>query len=368
MGPVLLAVIALAVVAAAFVAYTAMSSPADCVASPWTEWSDCNAGCGGGQQFRTRTVTTPNDEGGAPCGPLNEERACNEQPCPDDCKVSDWSPWGDCTKNCGGGVRTRTRTVTEVAVNDGRPCPALTQSESCNRQPCPVDCEVSAWSPWAACSNSCGDGVQKRTRTVQQKVLHGGKGCPDLEQTKQCNVKPCPVDCKVGGWGEWAPCDAVCGEGNQSRSRPVTTQPAHGGKACPVLTESKACNAGPCYKLGKKYTDLQSADACPAGYAAIDDKVECDKAMNALKPGLWFFARGTPGNTAGIPEDLDDLKTLGGRVGSAGMAKGCSYVRRGTNPNYEEYYFNSDTGKTSEYAYGTKGDQYVTPFCKRVRA
>ena len=149
-------------------------------------------------------------------------------------------------------------------------------------------------------------------------------------------------------------------------SPPASKEPAPANSPAVPAVPAQTAPTGPEYLLGKKYTDLQSADPCPAGYAAIDDKAECDKAMNALKPGIWFFARGTPGNTADVPEDLDDLKTLGGRVGSAGMAKGCSYVRMDTNPNYEQYYFNSDTGKTSEYAYGTKGGLYVTPFCKRV--
>uniref|UniRef100_A0A0G4F677 PA14 domain-containing protein n=1 Tax=Chromera velia CCMP2878 TaxID=1169474 RepID=A0A0G4F677_9ALVE len=52
---------------------------------------------------------------------------------------SDWSGWSDCTKSCGTGLKTRSRTCTEPAPSDGgRGCTGdATQSSPCNPDPCP---------------------------------------------------------------------------------------------------------------------------------------------------------------------------------------------------------------------------------------
>ncbi len=56
--------------------------PIDCEVSAWSEWSECSEECGGGIRTRTRTVITPPENGGQECGALKETQACNEQPCP----------------------------------------------------------------------------------------------------------------------------------------------------------------------------------------------------------------------------------------------------------------------------------------------
>jgi hypothetical protein len=53
-----------------------------------------------------------------------------------DCLVSDWSSYSDCSKPCGGGIRTRTRTVIKNPTGKGLLCPTLTETESCNTQQC----------------------------------------------------------------------------------------------------------------------------------------------------------------------------------------------------------------------------------------
>lgn len=50
-----------------------------------------------------------------------------------DCVVSDWSSFSDCSKPCGGGTRTRTRTVIKNKTGKGL---ILTETESCNTQQC----------------------------------------------------------------------------------------------------------------------------------------------------------------------------------------------------------------------------------------
>ena len=45
--------------------------------------------------------------------------------------------------------------------------------------PTPVDCVVSAWSEWSACANS----KQTRTRTITTQPAHGGKTCEEVKRT-----------------------------------------------------------------------------------------------------------------------------------------------------------------------------------------
>jgi hypothetical protein len=55
---------------------------------------------------------------------------------PVDAVVSQWSAWGPCSKNCGGGTQTRTRTVLAAARNGGN-TPVLTETQPCNTGSCP---------------------------------------------------------------------------------------------------------------------------------------------------------------------------------------------------------------------------------------
>ncbi len=218
----------------------------DCQVSPWGDWSSCDRSCGGGLQSRNRTVTTLKSGAGAECPPLSETQSCNTQGCPVDCQVSSWGTWSTCDKSCGGGTQTRSRTVTVQSQNGGATCPALTETQACNTQACPVDCQVSSWGTWSTCDKSCGGGTQTRSRTVTVQSQNGGATCPALTETQACNTQACPVDCQVSSWGTWSTCDKSCGGGTQTRSRSVTVQPQNGGATCPSLMEAQACNTQAC--------------------------------------------------------------------------------------------------------------------------
>ncbi|KAK7084320.1 Spondin-2 [Halocaridina rubra] len=57
----------------------------------------------------------------------------------------------------------------------------------------PRDCRVSEWSEWSPCSKTCGIGEQTRTRTILKHARRGGKVCPVLEETTWCgSARACP--------------------------------------------------------------------------------------------------------------------------------------------------------------------------------
>ncbi len=113
-----------------------------------------------------------------------------------DCGVSPWSEWSVCSKTCGGGQQTQTRTISKQAQNGGTACPtSLSQTQACNTQACPQDCVVSSWSAWSACTKACGGGVQTQTRTVDTPAANGGAACLVLQQQQPCNKQECPGMC-----------------------------------------------------------------------------------------------------------------------------------------------------------------------------
>merc|ERR1719235_3139431 len=117
----------------------------------------------------------------------------------------------------------------------------------------PVDCVLSEWTTWTACSATCGDGTKTRSRNVTVDAQHGGMACEGgLEASEECQDKKCPVHCALGDWGGWSACSATCGSGTRSRSRSVTVQAQHGGQACEdssqALEECKVREC-PCKKV-----------------------------------------------------------------------------------------------------------------------
>lgn len=113
--------------------------PTDCVVEEWSEWSECDAECGGGFQMRSRNVRVPGENGGEECPHLYESRPCNSHPCggqPVDCIVGEWSWWSACDASCGGGWRWRTRSVVVSPENGGAPCPDLSDEGACNTHAC----------------------------------------------------------------------------------------------------------------------------------------------------------------------------------------------------------------------------------------
>ena len=221
--------------------HTVMTAPVpvDCAGS-WSSWGECSEPCGGGLHSRTYTVTTQASNGGTACpSPTIESQQCSTQGCPVDCAGS-WSSWGNCSEPCGEGLHSRTYTVTALMAHGGEACPIESETvelASCNERLCPVNCE-GEWTAWGSCTSICGGGVRERMYNMTTRADNGGTnstcaGADNEAQTQACNAQLCPlaIAC-VGGWSYWGACSCSCGGGNSSREYSVATFAAHGGDAC----------------------------------------------------------------------------------------------------------------------------------------
>ena len=109
---------------------------------------------------------------------------------------------------------------------------------------CPVDCRVGEFGEFSRCTRECGGGTKTRIRTVVVPPVGGGAACPplaELTETVECNTQVCPVDCVVGEFRDTSACSRRCGGGFKTRTREVLVPPAGEGAACPRLTETVEC-------------------------------------------------------------------------------------------------------------------------------
>ncbi|NXF12445.1 HMCN1 protein, partial [Smithornis capensis] len=222
--------------------------------SSWLEWRACSVTCGRGVQERVRQCNNPLPaNGGRGCeGPDTDVRSCHSRPCPVDGSWSEWGLWEECSKSCGQGNRSRSRSCSNPpAQHGGKSCDGnAVESLLCNVRPCPVDGEWSPWQPWGPCSASCGKGTQSRVRLCSSPApAHGGARCrgPDT-QLQLCHRRRCPVDGKWAMWSSWSACSVSCGGGSRQRSRLCSDPaPQFGGHKCEGSDiQMDFCNNDPC--------------------------------------------------------------------------------------------------------------------------
>ncbi|XP_020958298.1 hemicentin-1 isoform X2 [Sus scrofa] len=222
--------------------------------SQWSAWRSCSVTCGKGIQKRSRLCNNPSPaNGGKPCqGSDSETRNCQPKLCPVDANWSEWSPWEECTRTCGRGNRTRTRTCNNPsAQHGGRPCEGSAVGLiMCNVRPCPVHGAWSTWQPWGTCSASCGKGTQTRTRLCNNPPpSFDGSYCDGTEtQMQVCNERHCPIDGKWTTWSSWSACTVSCGGGARQRTRDCSDPaPQYGGNKCEGSdVQSDFCNSDSC--------------------------------------------------------------------------------------------------------------------------
>uniref|UniRef100_A0A3Q3QH83 Adhesion G protein-coupled receptor B1b n=1 Tax=Monopterus albus TaxID=43700 RepID=A0A3Q3QH83_MONAL len=241
----------------------------------WGRWSVCSQECGGGVQVRSRTCQ-PED---SVCeGTAEEGRACNPQACigkernrsqglraiiglkrdnaddsnqgvgatQTDTKTDEWSSWNACSVTCGEGWQSRTRVCATSSFTSQCSGP-LRENRLCNNTAvCPVDGAWNEWSAWSACSASCSNGTMQRTRECNGPSYGGSECHGSWKETINCFLKECPVDGRWHAWSSWGSCSKTCGGGIQQRQR-VCEGPFFGGEPCPGdKAEQKRCNERRC--------------------------------------------------------------------------------------------------------------------------
>merc|ERR1719160_123364 len=186
----------------------------DCMMTAWTV-GPCSETClgpnGMGVQIITRhpmakwDPTSPEGKYGSSCPPGEVDRDCALVPCPIDCQMGPWSEWSECSADCGGGSKSKTRGIAVTAEHGGEPCPTNLETAACNSQSCDVDCVLADWGAWTPCSRSCkvkgypsSIGHQYRTKSIE--VPSKGKGkcpkpksIPDRFEHQTCNNFNCPA-------------------------------------------------------------------------------------------------------------------------------------------------------------------------------
>lgn len=198
-----------------------------CEVTQWSDWSPCMVSCGKGFQVRTRVYL--NSHSAAICRmELMQKQMCMADKA--DCSISTVEAEEICSmpKDAGpcrgryqkwyfdqtrksclpfsyGGCRGNRnnfqdyKKCNEVCiilknnVISGVSAPLTSHSSANSTIPFPIDCMMSPWTPWSACSVTCGRGTMNRQRMIKLPPQHGGKPCPKrLTQTRKCKAdKPC---------------------------------------------------------------------------------------------------------------------------------------------------------------------------------
>uniref|UniRef100_A0A8C9SY47 Thrombospondin type-1 domain-containing protein 7A n=1 Tax=Scleropages formosus TaxID=113540 RepID=A0A8C9SY47_SCLFO len=203
--------------------------PEDCVLSSWGPWSLCNLPCNGFNRRERMAYPVRLPGMGKQCLVSKQSEACmlNKNCYHYTYNITDWSTCQLSEKAvCGNGIKTR---LLDCVRSDGKSvdlkfCEELglekkwQMNASCVVE-CPVNCQLSDWSPWSQCSQTCGlIGKMWRRREVIQPSQGDGRPCPpEMEQWKPCPVQPC-YRWQYSPWSECRVQDATCGEGLRQRN------------------------------------------------------------------------------------------------------------------------------------------------------
>ncbi|XP_070371679.1 SCO-spondin isoform X2 [Equus asinus] len=173
----------------------------------------------------------PNCDLAAGAGPSHDEQGCGAW--------GPWGPWGTCSQTCGPGVQGRSRRCSPPSLPVLQHCPGPEhQTQACFTAACPVDGEWTSWSPWSSCSEPCGGTMSRQRRCHPPQ--NGGRTCAMLPggphstyQTRPCPQDDCP-NATCSGELVFRPC-APC---------PLTCDDISGQAVCPP---DRPCSSPGCW-------------------------------------------------------------------------------------------------------------------------
>jgi len=170
----------------------------------------------------------------------------------DDCVVSEFSE-GPCSVPCDekliGGMADLTREIIQKNNEHGIKCPTLTFKKKCNQMKCPVDCKMSEWSAWSKCTKECEGGSQSKTRSILTEPKNGGNACEGVSSSQSCNTGSCDRNCGLHKWTEYTKCSQICDKGYKERFRKIRV-PQRGAGKCPKKASGERYAKQQCNKQG----------------------------------------------------------------------------------------------------------------------
>ncbi|XP_002130880.2 complement component C6 isoform X1 [Ciona intestinalis] len=182
------------------------------------------------------------------------------------CVVSSWASWGACSKSCSSGTVIRTRKITTHPQNGGSGCPLLEEKSSCNKMACPIiDCKWSIWGSWSACY-SCSP-ERSRFRNVSVAAMFNGEDCSgsDYQIDRECPAaKPCPTTCPEGYFS--------CADGLTCVKPQLV---CNGDNDCTDNSDEHNCKSGvssPCAS-NEKYSVIPSIGLAGAGFDITEGRI-----------------------------------------------------------------------------------------------
>jgi len=213
---------------------------------------------------------------------------CNKQNCPTD---GGWTEWGACSKECGGGKKTRECSFPHPK-DGGKDCEGEKEAD-CNDDACEAggyvandnapDCGELAVKDYEECGEAAAYlGVDDYGDVLKENDPSAPPGCylfPDAlamyfntntgkngdddgmgwksvcrkdassqkkEDSSTQEKQALAVDGALSAWSAFGTCGTICGAGIQKRVR-TCTAPVNGGKPCSGPTEDQQdCNLGDC--------------------------------------------------------------------------------------------------------------------------
>ena len=293
----------------------------------WSKWSNpsaCSASCGAGTMVITRLCNNPPPQfDGAPCKGLAKKilKCQTGIPCPVDGQWGQWSEFSKCSAECGFGIMKRVRVCDSPAATYGG---KLCKGDAVETRPCRADkfCPVnggwSSWSDFSTCSKQCGIGIKKRSRKCTNPVpQYGGADCVGLnKELKKCDTGfKCPIDGEWSKWSRWGKCSVVCGTGYKQRTRLCNNPPPKFGGGdcfgspieekicktkvkCPIdglwsmWSEYSACSVNCGIGFKKRFRQCNSP---PPQFGGLDckgdseDRISCDTKRHCPVDGKWSF-------------------------------------------------------------------------------
>ncbi|XP_076455691.1 semaphorin-5A-like isoform X2 [Babylonia areolata] len=260
-----------------------LDTPEDGRWSEWSDWSRCQQ-VGGDTAVdhclcRARSCDSPKPtNGGRPCGGATIE-VTN---CTIHGKWTEWSPWSACTQTCGFAFRDRKRQCGNPPPKfGGRACVGKdTEKVACpGLLPCPlppVNGHWAVWSGWSACTKECSGGIQTRRRTCSRpKPSRGGHYCSgNRQEWRMCNTHDCDEISRISPWTEWIQTNRTSGGYFEQRFR--FTCRAHVPKRKMIKTSYAKSQARFCQNNGH---GCQTAGQLRNSITSIDTFTSVDRVL-----------------------------------------------------------------------------------------